>query len=73
MTNATQVTPLRDIPKPGTKLNYEDLTMTFIVDEDLANYQEIHGWLVGLGFPISQKPSDASPLASQPKSKVKSS
>ena len=46
-----QSTPLRDIPKPGTKLNYEDLTMTFIVDEDLANYQEIHGWLVGLGFP----------------------
>ena len=46
-----QSTPLKDIPKPGTKLNYEDLSMTFIVDEDLQNYQEIHGWLVGLGFP----------------------
>jgi hypothetical protein len=25
--------------------------MTFIVDENLENFQEIHGWLVGLGFP----------------------
>ncbi len=25
--------------------------MTFLVDENLENYQEIHGWLVGLGFP----------------------
>jgi|SRR6056300_1376884 len=51
MDAVNQSTPLKDIPKPGTKLNYEDLTMSFIVDEDLQNYQEIHGWLVGLGFP----------------------
>ena len=25
--------------------------MTFLVDENLENFQEIHGWLVGLGFP----------------------
>ena len=25
--------------------------MRFIVDENLENFQEIHGWLVGLGFP----------------------
>ena len=25
--------------------------MTFLVDENLENYQEIHGWLRGLGFP----------------------
>ena len=24
--------------------------MTFLVDENLENYQEIHGWLRGLGF-----------------------
>jgi hypothetical protein len=51
MSSVTQPTPLKDVPKPGEKLNYADLVMTFIVDENLANYREIHGWLVGLGFP----------------------
>ena len=46
-----QSTPLKNIPMPGDRLNYEDLTLSFQVDENLENYQEIHGWLVGLGFP----------------------
>ena len=49
--NYTQPTPFRDIPLPGEKLSYENLVMTFLVDENLENYQEIHGWLRGLGFP----------------------
>lgn len=51
MTNATQVTPLRDIPLPGTKLDFGDLVLTFMIDEKLENYEEIFGWLRGLGFP----------------------
>ena len=46
-----QKTPLKDIPLPGDKLTYDPLSMTFLVDENLENFQEIHGWLVGLGFP----------------------
>ena len=46
-----QQTPFKDIPLPGDKLTYEPLSMTFMVDENLENFQEIHGWLVGLGFP----------------------
>ena len=46
-----QQSPLKDIPHPGEKLKYADLQMTFIVDENLENFQEIHGWLYGLGFP----------------------
>jgi hypothetical protein len=46
-----QQNPLKDIPIPGEKLTYADLNMTFLVDENLLNYQEIHGWLTGLGFP----------------------
>ena len=46
-----QQTPLTDIPVPGTKLTYQDLEITFMVDENLENYREIHGWLTGLGFP----------------------
>ena len=49
--DATQATPLKNIPIPGDKLTYEPLQMTFLVDENLENFQEIHGWLVGLGFP----------------------
>lgn len=50
-----QQNPLKDIPLPGEKLTYADLTMTFLVDENLLNYQEIHGWLTGLGFPRDHK------------------
>jgi hypothetical protein len=47
----SQPTRFKDIPLPGDKLSYEALSMTFMVDENLENFQEIHGWLVGLGFP----------------------
>ena len=51
----TQATPLKKIPVPGDTLTYEPLQMTFLVDENLENFQEIHGWLVGLGFPRDNK------------------
>ena len=44
-------TPLKNIPLMGNKLTYEDLTITFIVDEDLQNYIEMHTWLTSIGFP----------------------
>jgi len=46
-----QLTTLKDIPLPGDKLKYETLSMTFLVDEHLENYREMHGWLTGLGHP----------------------
>ena len=49
--SATQSTPLYDVPIPGDKITYQDLSITFIVDENLNNYKEIHDWLLGLGFP----------------------
>ena len=49
--SATYATPLKDIPYPGEKLTYDDLTLTFIVDENLENYIEIHTWLTAIGFP----------------------
>ena len=51
LNTVTQPTPLKQIPVPGDGLTYDNLEMTFLVDEDYENYQEIHGWLVGLGFP----------------------
>jgi hypothetical protein len=49
-----QPTPLADIPVPGEKITFGDLEVTFMVDENLENYREIHGWMMGLGFPKSR-------------------
>jgi len=47
----SQPTPLADIPLPGDTINFSDLEITFLVDENLENYREIHGWMYGIGFP----------------------
>ena len=39
----------------GDKLTYEDLAISFIVDENLENYIEMHTWLTGIGFPTDRK------------------
>ena len=50
---AQQPTYLRDIPLPGDKIQFEDLTLRFLVDENLDNYMEIFKWIRALGFPES--------------------
>ena len=44
---------LNNIPLPGTNIDFEDLTLYFLVDEDLQNYMEIQTWIRGIGFPES--------------------
>lgn len=46
-----QPTYLKDLDVPGGKLQYGDLILRFIVDENMENYMAIHNWLTGLGFP----------------------
>ncbi len=50
---ANQATYLRDIPTPGDKVDFGDLNLRFLVDEDLTNYMEIQNWIRGIGFPES--------------------
>ena len=50
---AVQATPFTDMPVIGDKLTYDDFYFTFIVDEQLKNYQEMHNWVVNIGFPAS--------------------
>ena len=52
---AEQPTYLRDIPIPGDKIDFGDLSLRFMVDEDLTNYLEIQNWIRGLGYPQSIK------------------
>ena len=44
-------TSLANIPMVGDLMTFEDFTMTFMVDETLANYREIFNWLVNIGAP----------------------
>ena len=44
-------TPLVDYPIVGEKLTYDQFSMTFLVDEKLENYMEIHNWLVNMAPP----------------------
>jgi hypothetical protein len=53
--SATQTNPLYDIPLPGDKITYSALDMSFLVDENLNNYKEIHDWILGLGFPSNNQ------------------
>ena len=48
---ATVPTPLYDYPVPGDTLTYQALDISFLCDENLSNYKELHDWLSGLGFP----------------------
>ena len=48
---AQQTSYLKDIDVPGDKIQFGDLTLRFLVDEDMSNYMAIHNWLTGLGFP----------------------
>ena len=44
-------TPFKTINIPGSKLEYGDLDLTFMLDEDMATYFEIYNWLIAIGFP----------------------
>jgi hypothetical protein len=49
--SAIQSTYLKNLPVPGDVLSYDDLEITFNVDENMENYLELHDWLVQFGFP----------------------
>ena len=55
---ATQPSYLKDIDVPGDKIQFGDLTLRFLVDEDLVNYMEIQNWIRGLGYPETLKEFD---------------
>ena len=47
---ATVQTPLWDYAVPGDEISFQSLDISFLVDENLNNYKELHDWLSGLGF-----------------------
>ena len=48
-------TPFTDVPVQGDKLTFDNLIISFIVDESLENYIQLQKWLFGIGFPKSRQ------------------
>ena len=46
-----QPSPFVDRPTPGDKLVYDEVDITFNLDEDLTNWREGHDWMRALGKP----------------------
>ena len=51
----TQPSYLKNIDVPGERLTYGDLTLRFLVDENMENYLSVYNWLRGLGFSETTK------------------
>lgn len=58
--------PLVSIPLSGDHISFEELALTFIVEEELTNYFEMYNWINGLGFP--ETPDQYKDLTNQPSS-----
>ena len=50
---AVQPSYLKEIPRPGDQIEFDDFILRFLVDEDLKNYMQIQNWMRGMWFPQS--------------------
>ena len=48
---AEQANYLKQLMHPGDRVEYGELPIQFLVDEDMINYSLLHNWVTGLGFP----------------------
>lgn len=51
ISSTSQPNPFIKVAYSGEHIEFEDLKVTFKVDEDMKNYLEIYNWLKGLGKP----------------------
>jgi hypothetical protein len=55
LTEIPRYTPFVDLYHAGEKLVYDTFNITFLVDEELRSWTEIHDWMRGLTFPTDFK------------------
>jgi hypothetical protein len=53
-----QANPFKPIPVPGDRAIYGELSLSFIIDESMSNYIEVHNWIKGLTFPNNFEQND---------------
>lgn len=51
--SASTSNPFTDIHYSGDHIDWEALSVVFLVDEDLKGYMECYNWMRGLGFPAT--------------------
>ena len=56
-------TPLKTIELSGDEVTFEELTIKFIVDENMKNWLSIYDWIIGLGFPTEEGQAKYAKLA----------
>lgn len=52
MSEVPQTNPFVDVFIPGEKPIYDLLNITFMVDEKLLSWKEVHDWIRGMTFPV---------------------
>ena len=52
MSEVPQNTPFLDVYLPGEKAIYDLLNITFMVDEMLTSWKEVHDWIRAMTFPV---------------------
>lgn len=48
-----QMNPFSNRPIPGEIMSFSELSVQFLIDERMLNYESIFKWMVALGFPES--------------------
>lgn len=52
LSEAVQPTPFVDLYVPGEKAIYDLINITFMIDEELKGWIEVHDWLRAMTFPV---------------------
>jgi hypothetical protein len=55
MDTAIQPTRFNKVKQPGDEIEYEDLKIRFLVDENMKNWYEVHDWMREMATPFSSK------------------
>lgn len=53
LTEVPRVTPFIDLYVPGEKMIYDTFNITFLIDEDMRAWTELHDWVRGMTFPTN--------------------
>ena len=47
-------TPMKNIQYSGDEVSFEELSIRFVVDENLKNWLSIYDWITALGYPTPE-------------------
>jgi hypothetical protein len=53
LTEVPRNTPFVDLYSPGEKIQYDPMTISFLVDEDIQSWLHIHDWIRACTFPTN--------------------